>query len=34
MEESFSKHGVDMPDSVRQSIDDARKGKMPDGLDS
>ena len=25
---------VDMPDNVRKSIDDARKGKMPDGLDS
>ena len=34
VEDSFSKHGVDMPDNVRKSIDDARKGKMPDGLDS
>jgi len=33
VEASFSKHGVDMPDSVRKSIDDARGGKMPDGLD-
>ena len=34
VEESFSKHGVDVPDSVRKSIDNARKGNMPDGLDS
>ena len=34
VENSFSKHGVDMPNSVRKSIDDARRGKMPDGLDS
>ena len=33
VEESFSRHGVQMPDSVRKSIDDARGGKMPDGLD-
>ena len=33
VEASFSKHGVDMPDSVRKSIDDARGGKTPDGLD-
>ena len=33
VEASFSKHGVQMPDSVRKSIDDARGGKMPDGLD-
>ena len=24
---------MDMPDSVRRTIDDARRGKMPDGLD-
>lgn len=32
-EDTFKKFGVDMPDSVRKTIDDARKGKMPDGLD-
>ncbi len=33
VEESYKKFGVDMPDSVRKTIDDARKGKMPGGLD-
>jgi hypothetical protein len=33
VEESFGKYGVDMPESVRRSIDDARRGKMPDGLE-
>ena len=33
VEESFAKHGVDMPDSVRQSIDSARSGEAPKGLD-
>lgn len=33
VEESFSRHGVDMPDSVRQSIDAARSGEAPKGLD-
>ncbi|MXZ92816.1 MAG: zinc ribbon domain-containing protein [Chloroflexi bacterium] len=33
VEESFTKHGVDMPDSVRQSIDAARSGEAPKGLD-
>ena len=33
VEESFAKHGVDMPDSVRQSIDSARSGETPKGLD-
>ena len=33
MEQSFSKHGLQMPDSVKKSIDNARKGKMPKGLD-
>jgi putative FmdB family regulatory protein len=33
VEESFAKHGVDMPDSVRQSIDSARGGEAPKGLD-
>ena len=33
VEESFSRHGVEMPDSVRQSIDAARSGETPKGLD-
>ena len=33
VEQSFSKHGLEMPNSVRKSIDNARKGKMPKGLD-
>ena len=33
VEDSFSKYGVDMPESVRETIDDARRGKMPDGLE-
>ena len=33
VEDSFKRHGVDMPDSVRKTIDDARRGKMPEGLD-
>ena len=33
VEESFARHGVDMPDSVRQSIDSARSGEAPKGLD-
>ena len=33
VEESFSRHGVAMPDSVRQSIDSARSGETPKGLD-
>ena len=33
VEESFAKHGVEMPDSVRQSIDSARSGEAPKGLD-
>jgi hypothetical protein len=33
VEDTFSSHGVDMPSGVRDSIDNARKGKMPDGLD-
>ena len=32
VEESFSKNGLDMPDTVRKTIDDARSGKMPDNL--
>ena len=33
VEDSFGRHGVDMPESIRKTIDDARQGKMPDGLD-
>ena len=33
VEEAFQKHGVDMPQSVRDSIDSARDGQMPKGLD-
>ena len=33
VEESFSKSGLDMPETVRKTIDDARSGKMPDNLD-
>ena len=32
-EESFSRHGVDMPQSVRDSIDAARQGESPKGRD-
>ena len=33
VEESFARHGVDMPASVRESIDSARSGEAPKGLD-
>ena len=33
VEESFTRHGVDMPDSVRESIDSARSGEAPNGMD-
>ncbi|MCH7787003.1 MAG: zinc ribbon domain-containing protein [Chloroflexi bacterium] len=33
VEKNFERFGVDMPESVRGMIDDARKGKMPEGLD-
>ncbi len=33
VEESFTRHGVAMPDSVRRSIDAARSGEDPKGLD-
>jgi len=33
VEEKFKSHGVEMPDSVRKTIDDARGGQMPKGLD-
>ena len=33
VERSYKKFGVEMPGSVRKTIDDARRGKMPKGLD-
>ena len=33
VEESFVRHGVEMPDSVRETIDAARQGQLPKGLD-
>lgn len=33
VEESFARHGVEMPASVRQSINEARSGEAPKGLD-
>ena len=33
IEESFNSHGMEMPDSVRENIDAARRGKAPEGLD-
>lgn len=33
VEESFARHGIAMPDSVRQSIDSARSGESPQGID-
>ena len=33
VEESFARHGVDMPASVRETIDSARSGEAPKGLD-
>ncbi len=33
VEESFTRHGVEMPDTVRESIDSARSGEAPKGLD-
>ena len=33
VEDGFKRYGVDMPDSVRETIDEARQGKMPEGLD-
>lgn len=32
-EKNFERFGVDMPESVRDMIDEARKGKMPEELD-
>ena len=33
LEESFEKHGMEMPESVRETIDAARGGDLPEGLD-
>ncbi len=33
VEESFRKYGVEMPLSVRDTIDAARDGRLPEGLD-
>ena len=33
VEEKFKTHDVEMPESVRRTIDDARGGQMPKGLD-
>ncbi len=33
VEESFNSHGVEIPNSVRETIDAARQGKAPEGLD-
>ena len=32
-EKTFERFGVGMPESVRGMIDEARKGKMPEGFD-
>ena len=33
VEDSFQKYGVEMPQSVRDTIDAARDGQLPEGLD-
>ena len=33
VEDNFARHGMDMPPSVRDSIDAARQGEAPKGLD-
>ena len=33
VEESFKKHGVEIPQSVKDTIDAARGGELPKGLD-
>jgi len=33
VEESFHKYGIEMPQSVRDTIDAAREGTLPEGLD-
>ena len=34
VEERFSRYGVEIPASVRESIDAARQGELPKGLDA
>ena len=33
VEESFARHGMEMPEPVRETIDAARDGQLPKGLD-
>ena len=33
VEESYSRHGLDMPHTVRETIEAAREGQLPGGLD-
>ncbi|MBI49886.1 MAG: hypothetical protein CL781_00945 [Chloroflexi bacterium] len=33
VESSFAKNGLEMPETVRKTIENARSGKMPDNLD-
>ncbi len=33
VEDTFQKHGMDMPGEVRDAIDSARDGNLPKGLD-
>ena len=32
VEQNLDRFGVDMPDPIRKTIDEARQGKMPEGL--
>jgi hypothetical protein len=34
VEESFQRYGMDVPESVRDTINAAREGEMPKGLDT
>jgi len=34
VEESFQRYGMEMPQSVRDTIDAAREGELPKGMDS
>lgn len=33
VEESFARYGIDMPESVRETINAAREGELPKGLE-
>ena len=33
VEETFSRHGLDLPESVHKTMEEARRGKMPKRLD-